>query len=179
MNAELERRLIYSVIVAGKSAVFTNDVVGRLQKELSDYRTDSLFEALRWQVENNRIGALLRRVRAGNYRKLERCIRELVVSNLNLATCTIEELERIHGIGPKTSRFFILWTRPGAQYAALDVHILRWLRSKGYSAPKSTPSGCKYRELEVIFLAEAEKLKITPRELDEQIWAEGSRKTKS
>ena len=81
-----------------------------------------------------------------------------------------EELEEIHGIGPKTSRFFIMWTRPGANYAALDTHILKWLALRGHKVPKSTPSGKKYKEIEKIFLREAAELGMSPQELDTIIW---------
>jgi thermostable 8-oxoguanine DNA glycosylase len=87
----------------------------------------------------------------------------------------ILEGRKIHGIGPKTSRFFILWTRPHERYAALDVHILRWLRGLGHNAPRSTPNGRKYGELEKIFLSEADKRGLSPGELDAQVWEAGRR----
>ena len=69
-------------------------------------------------------------------------------------------------------------TRPDEQYAALDVHILRWLRTKGYDAPKGTPTGERYRELELNFISEAEKRGMTPAELDSAIWYEAARGVK-
>lgn len=168
---ELEARLIYSAIVAGKSARFCEKVMSRFAAHWQK-RTPLAF--IRILVDEGNLEWVLRDIRAGNYTKLARCFRELSAARLNLRTCTPEQLEAVHGIGPKTSRFFILWTRPGEKFAALDVHVLRWLRKLGYDAPAATPSGTKYRELELAFLREAEKRGKTARELDAEIWAAGS-----
>jgi thermostable 8-oxoguanine DNA glycosylase len=134
----------------------------------------SMFTGL-WHVNKaGRLETILRESRTGNYTKLAACIRGLLTAKLDLATCAPIDLEAIHGIGPKTSRFFILWTRPGAEYAALDVHVLRWLRLMGHDAPKATPTGAKYAELERVFLVLAKSFGMTPRELDHAIWIEGS-----
>jgi thermostable 8-oxoguanine DNA glycosylase len=60
-------------------------------------------------------------------------------------------------------------SRKGVQHAALDTHILRWMRDKGVNAPKSTPTGKKYLTLEQQYLTmvPAEK---TPAEFDLEIW---------
>ncbi len=167
---ELERRIIYSIIVAGKSAKFTEGVMSRLVEN-----TTPPFNQIRSLVSNNTLEDKLREARTGNYTKLSKSFTALVNSSIDLKTCTPQDLEMIHGIGCKTSRFFIIWTRPEENYAALDVHILRWLREQGYDAPKSTPSGRKYYELENIFLQEAKKLGLTPRELDRKIWIENNK----
>lgn len=129
------------------------------------------FEALQRWKKSGWLNAKVRQLRCGNYTKFEQACRELIDCDLDLWTCTPMDLEKIHGIGPKTARFFVLWTRedPG-DYAALDVHILRWLREQGYDAPKQTPSGRKYRELEQAFVAEAKKQGKTPKQLDAEIW---------
>lgn len=166
---EVEARLLYSIIVAGKSAKFTEGVMNRLFPGAA-----SPFDRLRELRKAGGIEKALREARSGNYGKIARAFEEILDAKLNLLTVTPEELEKIHGIGPKTSRFFIIWTRPQERYAALDVHVLRWLRKQGYKAPNATPTGRKYRELELAFLAEADKRSMTPRELDAQIWEEGS-----
>jgi thermostable 8-oxoguanine DNA glycosylase len=169
-TAELEWRLIYAVIVAGKSARFTEGAMRRLA--LTSDR--SPFRNVQQWITYNQLENVLKEARTGNYTKLAKCLRELVYKNLNLSTCTPQDLETIHGIGPKTSRFFILWTRPDARYAALDVHVLRWMNKLGYDAPRTTPSGDKYAKLEKLFLEEADKRGLTPGELDAQIWDQGA-----
>lgn len=167
---ELEARLLYAIIVAGKSARFTEGVMQRLGLWSLDP-----FYILRSWIRRDMLRDQLRNARSGNYRKIERAFREIVISGIDLRSCTPEELEKVHGIGPKTSRFFILWTRPHERYAALDVHVLRWLRGLGHDAPRSTPNGRKYRELEKIFLSEADKRGLSAGDLDSKIWEAAQR----
>lgn len=162
---ELQRRLIYAIIVAGKSARFTEGAITRL---LDPGATP--FKWLKFLLNTDRLDEALRAARTGNYTKIGKAIRALLSQEIDLRSCTPEQLEVIHGIGPKTSRFFILWTRPNERYAALDVHVLRWLRGLGHAAPRSTPNGKKYRELEKIFLSEADKRGLSAGDLDSKIW---------
>lgn len=172
---DLQARLIYSMIVAGKAADFANQVIDRL---LAGKPQGVLPFAWLRTLTDDQLEAALREARSGNYTKLTRGLRELVDARLDLVRCTPAELQTVHGIGPKTARFWILWTRPGARYAALDVHVLRWLRGKGYDAPTSTPADPKtYDQLERAFIAEADQRGMTPRELDFAIWQAGSQTT--
>lgn len=167
----LEYRLLYAVVVAGKSAKFAEAAMSRFINGAGI----SPFDHVRRLIGCRNLKRSLVKARVGNYAKIDRSFKEIVAANLDLETCTPEDLEKIHGIGPKTSRFFILWTRPDAQYAALDVHILRWMRSIGYDAPRSTPQDPKkYAALEKAFLKEAKKRKVKPSELDWEVWKKGS-----
>lgn len=83
---------------------------------------------------------------------------------------TVDELEACYGIGPKTARFFLFTAVPGARYAALDTHILKWLAKLGYAVPKATPSGKNYQRIEEYFLFEADERNMTPAELDIAVW---------
>ena len=75
----------------------------------------------------------------------------------------------------KTSRFFIVWTRPEEKYAVLDTHILRWLRQRGVWTPERTPRYPReYERIEDTFIKIADSLGLTPRELDWKIWKESS-----
>lgn len=125
------------------------------------------------RLENEgRLTSVLREVRVGNYRKMHIALLTLFELKLDLATCTADELERVPGIGPKTARFFLLWSRPTIRHAALDVHILKWLRKLGHeNVPVQTPQDRKvYKRLEDTFLAEADKRGIEPARLDKQVW---------
>lgn len=168
---ELEWRLIYAIIVAGKSAKFAQGAMDRLIERSC---RSGAFEQIKSIIFADALAPILRRARTGNYTKLEKALRELVAADLDLSTCEPADLEAIHGIGMKTSRFFIIWTRPDAKYAALDVHVLRWMRAQGHDVPRQTPSGRKYLRLEKAFIEEAAKRNMTVRELDAQIWDAGA-----
>lgn len=165
--AELQYRLLYSIVVAGKSASFAENA---MKKFLAHTPFMLPFNAIRHLAGTKMLAVVIRSSRMGNYTKLERAFAEVVKLNPDLSTCTPAELEKIHGIGPKTSRFFIIWTRPGARHAAIDTHVLKWLRFIGHAVPKSTPSGSKYERWEAVFLAEADRRKVTARDLDARIW---------
>lgn len=169
-DRELQYRICYAVVVAGKNAKFADRVVRDLFD--SHYCPFDLIKF--WSRISGGVERELRRAKTGNYKKIARAFVELATADIDLRTCAPEHLEQIHGIGPKTARFFVLWTRPDARYAALDVHVLRWLRERGYDAPRQTPGGKRYRELEVAFLREADEMRMTPAELDKQIWMAGS-----
>lgn len=166
---ELQWRLIYSVIVAGKTASFAENAARRL---LSGCDHDELPFAFLARFGD--LKTLVRDARTGNYSKTSRSLRELSTCGMDLLTCSAAALEAIHGIGPKTARFFIIWTRPQERCAALDVHVLRWMRENGFPhAPKATPSSRRlYARLEAEFLVEADRRGMTPRQLDSQIWDE-------
>lgn len=171
---ERQARLIYSIIVAGKSADFADAATRRL---IGGSPTLPFDQAKQWLADGS-ISCKVREARTGNYTKIENALRELATAKIDLKACSPQDLERFHGIGPKTSRFFIMWTRPDEQYAALDVHVLRWLREQGHAVPAVTPSSKKkYAEIEAAFIREAKKRGMTARELDEKIWTAGAGRT--
>jgi 3-methyladenine DNA glycosylase/8-oxoguanine DNA glycosylase len=177
---DIEALAIFSICVANKPGDRTQRLVEELLApcEIPGHpiRPFALIRGLIAHSDGN-LERRLRGLRFGQYTKLTRALTELVNADLDLATCTTEELEAIHGVGPKTSRYFILRTRPGARVAALDTHILKWLRDRGYDAPKATPQSQKrYQQLEATFLAESDALHIDPDRLDAAIWETYSRR---
>jgi len=90
--------------------------------------------------------------RIGQYNRLTKAVMGAV--DLDLATCSLEDLMNVHGVGQKTARFFLLHTRPNCQCAVLDTHILKWLReNQVVDVPQSTPTNVKqYLALEKQFL---------------------------
>ena len=118
--------------------------------------------------------ARMRAARMGCYGRLCRSFREIAKGRPDLMTATPAELEKFHGVGPKSSRFAIMWVRPQERFAALDTHVLKWLRFLGQKAPKATPSGEEYARLERFFISEADKREFNPRLLDAMIWEHSS-----
>lgn len=175
-EAELEEMLLFCVAVAGKTAKTIAQKVDDFLKLEGSKR--SPFEKIRCMAggDQTRLVENLKAVKLGRYKILSQCYSLLAASNINLKTCSIDELEDFPGIGPKTSRFFVLHSRPKQQIACLDTHILSYLRGLGHKTPKSTPSGKKYRRIEKVFVQHAASLGRDIAELDLEIWNKASSK---
>jgi thermostable 8-oxoguanine DNA glycosylase len=161
-------KLMYSAVVAGKSAQFATRVMNELDSRRGNIPISDF-------VEIYDIEVLCRDLKTGNYNKMSKCWKGIIDwfndhPGIDWKSVTPEDLETIHGIGPKTSRFFLMWVDPDIECAALDTHILKWLNAKGHDVPRSTPSKKKYVAIEKIFLKEAAERDLKPVELDWQIW---------
>jgi hypothetical protein len=166
---ELEYRLLYSMVVAGKSADFAEKKMHVFLPRHPDVQ--SPFAYVRELANSKMLRLELVKAKTGNYEKLTKGFAAVARSGLNLQTCNLLMLRAFHGIGPKTARFFLMWTRPDAYHAALDTHVLKWIQMLGHpDIPRSTPSGAEYVRIEKIFLAEAAARKVTPVDLDSRIW---------
>ena len=121
---------------------------------------------------------LLRACRVGQYGRLTKAI--LGTMKVDLRTATLDELMAIHGIGPKTARFFLVHSRENCNHAVLDVHILKFLRANGYpTAPVQTPSGKAYLFWEKVFLDYCKVMfpHKSIADIDLAIWTEYSGRT--
>jgi thermostable 8-oxoguanine DNA glycosylase len=164
---QLEEVLLFWVLVAGKTA---RSIARSLDAMLNKLPGDTPFEKIRL-VGENMLPSYLKLHGVGCYRNKARALWALVNEGLNLRTCTLEELESIYGIGPKTARCFIIHSRPDANCAGLDTHILKFLRSKGHDVSNNTPSSKKqYRELEQIFLGYVKESGKSVAEFDLEVW---------
>lgn len=143
--AELQRFWLYSIIVAGRNSDFASRIVGKL---LSKLKPDQLpFEFFRG-FGRTALHNYLVVNKVGQYTRIGKAISESL--DLDLATCTLADLMAVHGVGPKTARFFLLHTRESEEYAVLDTHLLKWLRDQQVEdVPKSTPTQpAEYARLE-------------------------------
>ncbi len=164
---ESEARLLFAIVVAGKSEKFARKVIQRFLVDATG-EGDTPLKFVKRLHKLDLLEGRIREARTGSYTRISKAFAG--VADFDVATCTIEDLEAVHGIGPKTSRFYLMWTRPGVIYAALDRHVLRWMAYLGYDVPKNTPTGRKYLRIEQHFLDEAAERNMTPRDLDAQIW---------
>ena len=176
-QADLELFAIFAVCVAGKKAQQTAD---KVNNHFRDTQTPTKqltpFETIKSLINIRVFGAYLQFAKFGQYKRIYRALRDLTESGIDLKTCTVEDLEAIHGIGPKTSRFIIMHSRPKQRLATLDTHILRWMRDQGIETPKATPQSRKlYKELEDKFLTLCDKCAILPSQLDLKIWKKYSK----
>ena len=114
----------------------------------------------------------LKRFGIGCFNNKARTITCLINKKFDLKKCSLEDLESVWGLGPKSVRCYLLHTRRNQKYAGLDRHVLRYLKNLGYDVPDSTPTRKKYLEIENIFIDLANKSGKTISELDLEIWKE-------
>ncbi len=166
-HAELEEFLLNAIAFAGKNA----RQQAKKMHALLAHDTHSPFELIRIWKRDGRLLERLRAVRIGKYTLLEKSFTQLAHSRIDLATCSVEELERYPAIGAKTARLFVLHSRPDQEYAVIDTHILKEMRSLNLTELRSTPSGKKYTELEKILLTHLKKRGVKDfAEYDLGIW---------
>jgi len=189
---ELEAFLLLTIVVAGKNAkvqqeklkAFLRPALGCCHLWGGPYGPfDFIRSLIDREAESVNTDRLLVRMvahRLGQYRRLVRCFSEIVDLDTRhgLRRCGVHDLEEIHGIGPKTARYFLLHSLPDQQLAVLDTHILAWMKKvkKCKNVPKVTPGNrTKYRMWELRFLYFCGRLNKTPAELDLEIWNQRSK----
>jgi endonuclease III len=174
-DIELEEMLLFSVLVAGKNALTTAKLLEDMlvdQHKRAGWTERRPFRCLLRDTPQE-VVHLLKKSGFGCYQMKGRAIFEIVHGLLNLRTCSVEDLEKITGIGPKTARMFILHSRKNATCAALDVHILRYLQDQGYNVPSTTPGSKKlYRKIEQICVQLAKQSRKSVARWDLDIWRE-------
>jgi len=168
-DVELEETVLFGILVANKNALTTARLLDNFLRDhaLLGITPFAILRSMDLTVLTER----LRQYHFGCYNNKAKGIYQLVRSGINLRTCTTDDLEAIHSIGRKTSRFFILHTRPDARCIPLDTHILHFLRDLGYAVPKATPQSKKrYKEIENKFLMICDNLHVSPADLDLYVW---------
>ena len=169
---ELEEFWLFCVLVAGKTA----KTQAKLLDKLLNGNNKKPFSKIRRWIREDKLIDKLASVGTGQYSRLAKCFEESINAKINWRTVSVKELEQIHGVGPKTARFFVMMTQKNAQYAILDTHMLKYLKSIGYDVPTITPSGKKYREIEQLFIAEAKKSGKSIAQFDLDLWKKYSKK---
>ena len=172
-DEDLQAFWLFCVLVAGKnSKIQAQKLANFLQPAASVDISPFKYIDLR---QHKFLDEDIRAEKLGQYKRVHRCFIESL--SLDLRNCTVEDLESIFGVGPKTARFFLLHSRPDQKLAVIDTHILKWLRSIGVDAPKATPTSFKqYHELENHYLNYCEENDLSPAELDLHIWSKLNQK---
>lgn len=175
--AQLQWWVLFGICVANKPAKVTEKKMRTfletgtisLYPRLASREWPMPFDTVKTMIKKGQLGYFLRRVRFGQYTRINKAFRHAV--NLDVENLSVETLEAVPGIGPKTARMIMLYAKPGMECVPLDTHILKFLRKLGHDAPKSTPgSRATYLRLEQAFIAEARRRKVSVRELDTQVW---------
>jgi thermostable 8-oxoguanine DNA glycosylase len=181
-EAELQELLMFCIIVAGKTAYIQ---AGKLQNFLNISRKHCKLEnnATPFEILNelnnlNDLYSMIVEAKLGQYNKIYKAFDYLIKNKIDLSECGPIELEKVPGIGMKTSRFFILHSRNVKTIAVLDVHILKFLGSLGYKVPKTTPNKKQYYYLEQKFLDYCRANDLHPADADLEIWKSYAKKEK-
>jgi hypothetical protein len=144
---QLQEFMSFWILVAGKTAHTT---ASRLEKILVFFReqgVDHPFDVWK-QIGPKKLPIFLKNYGIGTYNHKAKGLLAIVNSGLDLKKCTLDDLRQVFYQGPKTSRCFLIHSRPNQKLAGLDVHILHLLREVyGYNnAPLQTPgSDAKYK----------------------------------
>ena len=167
---ELEAFLFFAIAVAGKNS----DIQA---KKVNDFIRDMPGDSVLGFFRNHPVAAygLLQYHKLGKYNLLMQGM--MAAARLDLKNCSIHDLELCPGIGPKTSRFFLIHSRQGVEVAVLDVWVLKWAYDRGLGKLyRSTPSKGRYAlvEKEVIALMKEHYPNMSLAEADLQIWLERS-----
>lgn len=147
---ELFRFLFFSVAVAGKTAKQVAIKVNSFFKDVPDARW-----YLGYLLGRRELVGALEAQRMGKYRCIAGFVEDYIFQAPDLTTCTVEDLEKLRGVGPKTARMFLLHSRPNQRFAVLDTHVLKFLKemfpSRAHLIPKATPTGKKYKQIEALW----------------------------
>jgi len=173
---ELQESLLFWVLAAGKNGKRAANIVNKIVVLLNKYFPNkNLFEQLK-NYDQEELASMFLFYGTGCQNIKAKTINELIYSNLDLKKCTINDLERIYGIGKKTARCFIIHSRENIEYAGLDTHILKFLKIMGIKkVPKNTPNSKKeYLRLEKEFLNIAKKYNKSTAQFDLELWNEFS-----
>lgn len=170
---ELEEHLLFWICAAGKNGTTAARCLDNLLSDLKAHFSPkfSPFQLVRLAYEFLDLPQWMKGSGIGCFNSKAKSFIQIANSGLNLKTCSTEDLEKIHGIGMKTSRCFILHSRKNAQCAGLDTHMLKFLKSKGIDVPRSTPNSKKqYLTLEKHVLYYAKMLGVPPADFDLGVW---------
>ena len=168
---QLEELLLFCIAVAGKKASTTSGILEKFLNYGRKTPDESPFKIILMMAKKNSdFAEFIRSFGFGCVTMKSKGFVEAAQSGLDLKTCTVQELEKIHGIGMKTSRFFVLHSRKTADIACLDTHVLKYLKDLGYDVPKSTPPKNKYLKIEKQFIELTKPTGIASADLDLMIW---------
>lgn len=171
-NSELEEFLLFCIAVAGKKATnIAKALEIFLNIEINDL---SPFEKIKKYIEKNTLKEYLIKSKIGKYKLLEKSYSLLVNKNFDLKIVSVDDLEKIPGIGKKTSRFFIVHSRKTKEYSILDTHVRKWLSNIGYNISNNWNK--EYEKLEKIFINESKLRNLEIHDLDLKIWSAYSKK---
>jgi thermostable 8-oxoguanine DNA glycosylase len=184
---ELEEFLLFCIVVAGKTAYIQaqklNEFLSSVNTRLMMPENINPFQTLKSADQHGILFEEIKKAKLGQYKKINSGFKYIVEKEYNLNRMTPDILEKIPGVGMKTSRFFLLHSDIfyKDKIAVLDTHILKFIKENiDERAPKSTPViPLTYRYWEDLFLKWCGNMNKDTAEFDLETWKSYARKAKS
>jgi len=177
-SSELEEFLLFCIVVAGKTAYIQaqklEDFLVSVNKRLMMPKNINPFQTLKSAEQHGILMEEILKAKLGQYKKIYSGFKYICSNQYDLNKMTPELLEKIPGVGMKTSRFFLLHSDSfySDKIAILDTHILKFIKENiDDKAPKSTPTirvTYKYWEDRFLFWCEQNNKNVA--DFDLEVW---------
>ena len=186
-RGELEEFLLFCIVVAGKTAYIQaqklEDFLKSVNTRLMLPESTSPFQSLKSAEQHGILFEEIKKAKLGQYKKIYSGFKFITQIDYNLSKMTPQILEKIPGVGMKTSRFFLLHsdTFYKDKIAILDTHILKFIKENiDERAPKSTPViPLTYRFWEDMFLSWCKQNNKNVADFDLEVWKSYARTAKN
>ena len=186
-KAELECFLLFCIVVAGKTAYIQaqklDEFLTSINKRLMMPEHVSPFQSLKSAEQHGILMEEILRAKLGQYKKIYNGFKYITENEYDLTRMNPELLERIPGVGMKTSRFFLLHSDINYKdvIAILDTHILKFIKENiDDRAPKSTPTiRVTYKYWEDLFLYWCQYNNKNVADFDLEVWKSYARTAKN
>ena len=186
-RGELEEFLLFCIVVAGKTAYIQaqklEDFLKSVNARLMMPESTSPFQSLKSAEQHGILFEEIKKAKLGQYKKIYSGFKFITQIDYNLSKMTPQILEKIPGVGMKTSRFFLLHsdTFYKDKIAILDTHILKFIKENiDDRVPKSTPViPLTYRFWEDMFLSWCKQNNKNVADFDLEVWKSYARTAKN
>ena len=184
---ELEEFLLFCIVVAGKTAYIQSKKLEEFLKSINTRlmmpENISPIQSLKSADQHGILLQEIQKAKLGQYKKIYAAFKYLIDNPIDLKMTWPYILEKVPGIGKKTSRFFLLHSDVNYKnrIAILDTHILKFIRENiDDKAPKSTPTNSNtYVLWEDKFIYWCEKNNKDVAEFDLEVWKSYARTAKN
>jgi thermostable 8-oxoguanine DNA glycosylase len=186
-ETELECFLLFCIVVAGKTAYIQarklDEFLTSVNKRLMLPEDINPFQSLKSADQHGILMEEILKAKLGQYKKIFNSFKYITGKEYNLSRMTPQILEKIPGVGMKTSRFFLLHSDIfyKDKIAILDTHILKFIKENiDDRAPKSTPViPITYRLWEDMFLSWCRQNNKNVADFDLEVWKSYARTAKN
>jgi len=185
-EGELQLFLLFCIVVAGKTAYIQSEKLDQFLSSINErlMMPENVlpFQTIKSAEQHGILMQEIQNAKLGQYKKIFSAFKYISENTFNLKRMTPDELEKIPGVGMKSSRFFLLHSDVNWQdyIAILDTHILKFIKENiDNRAPKSTPTiRVTYKYWEDLFLLWCEQNNKNVANFDLEIWKSYARTKK-